>query len=546
MSNDENGWEVFDRVADVVVVGSGASGFAAAIAAASRGASVLVLEQAGYVGGTTIKSGGVFWVPNNPLMSERGLEDHREDAIKYMCRLAYPQLYSESDSTLGLPTDRFEAICSFYDNGAAAVQALIDEKAIDPEIFPHHDYHADLPEDRATYGRSLAPKGAFDNTDGKTGGDLLIEGMQRAAEQHGARVLLGHRVTDVLRNADNEVVGIEAHVRSTAVFIGAKKGVIFASGGFVHDKDLAREFLRGPTFGGCADDGSVGDFVRIGMSLPAKFGNMANAWWDQVIVEWAVALPSTIRDVFLPFGDSMIQVNRYGRRVVNEKMVYNERAQIHHHYDPTKREFANLILFQIYDHAVASNPNPWQWRLPVPMPDESVNYVISGQTLDELATNVSTRLRELAGPLRDFALDDDFLENLRDSIARFNRYARTGVDLDFHRGETPIQVAWHGPARENDMLNPTMYPIADEGPYYCVMLGPGCLDTKGGPVTDTQGQVVAVDDSRITGLFGAGNCVASPAGQAYWSAGGTLGPALVQGYVAGQSAVQQAVHAAPS
>ena len=51
------------------------------------------------------------------------------------------------------------------------------------------------------------------------------------------------------------------------------------------------------------------------------------AWWNQVVLEVALRTPSTIRDVWMPFGDSMIQVNRYGRRVVNEKMPYNERPR---------------------------------------------------------------------------------------------------------------------------------------------------------------------------------------------------------------------------
>ena len=84
-----------------------------------------------------------------------------------------------------------------------------------------------------------------------------------------------------------------------------------------------------------------------------------------------------------------------------------------------------------------------------------------------------------------------------------------------------------------------MYPLSPEGPYYCVILGPGALDTKGGPVTDELARVLDTEGTAIPGLYGAGNCVASPAGQTYWGPGGTIGPAVTFGAIAGEHAARR-------
>ena len=89
--------------------------------------------------------------------------------------------------------------------------------------------------------------------------------------------------------------------------------------------------------------------------------------------------------------------------------------------------------------------------------------------------------------------------------------------------------------------NPCVYPIDVKGPLYAIILGAGTLDTNGGPVANARCQILSADGQPIPGLYGAGNCVASPAGGAYWGAGGTLGPALTFGTLAGRAAAAEPI-----
>ncbi|MCZ7534482.1 MAG: FAD-binding protein [Acidimicrobiia bacterium] len=238
---------------------------------------------------------------------------------------------------------------------------------------------------------------------------------------------------------------------------------------------------------------------------------MANAWWKQVPLKAALRSPSP-PGVWIPWGDAMIQVNKYGRRVVNEKMAYSDRSRIHAAYDPNRREYPNLLMFMLYDDNVASSPSRHVMRHPIPMPGKDADYVIKGDTWDDLATNIDAALVEMADDIAGLRLDPSFSTNLAATIARFDDFAETGRDLDFGRGEAAIARAWSGPKRPGSP-NPSIAPFAAEGPYYCIIVCAATLDTNGGPVINPRAQVIDVQGEPIPGLYGAGNCIASPAGQ---------------------------------
>ncbi len=553
MQDDDWGTE-WDEVVDVIVVGSGAAGLAAALAASREGLKVTVLERADTLGGTTAKSGGGVWVPNNSLMRAAGLSDCRDDALRYLARLGYPTRYNPETTNLGLSSNEYELLTTFYDKGPGVLDELSGLGAIYPELVGGSegmpDYHADLPENAGIQGRSLRPTvppgeqapselmGGGRND--YVGGLILVDFMRRAAERQLVNMRLGHRVVHLLRNENNEVVGVQAETGLRTVLIGSRRGVIFGSGGFLNNRDRARQFLRGPVFGGTAVETNSGDLIDIAGEVGAQLANMGQAWWDQCVVEVAIRVPSTAEDIFFPFGDSMIQVNKYGLRVVNEKQVYNERGQVHFHWNADKKEYSNLLLFQIWDEAVAANTDSSIFRRLMPRPGEHADYVIEAENLEDLAAKIDSRLKTLAPVTGGFHLDQNFISNARETVARFNRYAEAGQDPEFGRGESPIQRVWQGPSRPG-LKNPCMAPIDISGPLYAMILGAGALDTNGGPRINACGQILNGAGSPIPGLYGAGNCIASPLGQAYPGGGGTLGLALVFGYLAGRCAAGEGI-----
>jgi succinate dehydrogenase/fumarate reductase flavoprotein subunit len=528
----------------VVVVGGGAAGLCAAVAAADAGREVILIEAADALGGTTVKSAAIYWVPNNHIMRAAGVTDSAQDAIKYMARLAFPTRYVAHAPRFGLSDPHYDLIAAYYELAAPTVAALEELGALrsieavsiagNPEGYP--DYHSDLPEDLAPYGRHLQPRTA----DGEAGlGPELIAQLSAAAERLGVEVLLGHRAKNLLRTPEGDVVGVEAEARDDWLRIEARRGVVFGSGGFTHAPDLALEFLRGPIFGGGAVPTNRGDFLRAATALGAELGNMSMAWFAEIPLEPALEEPSPPNNVWIPYGDSMLIVNRYGRRVVDEKLIYHERTMAHFHWDGARWEYPNLLLFMVYDDAVAKDPRDWPMRWPVPLPGERATYVVSGDTLPELECAVAARLRSLEQHTGGVELAPEFASTLEASIRRFNEFAAAGLDRDFSRGERQIEIDWSGPAREGNNANPTMSPLAASGPYHCIVLAPGTLDTCGGPKIDRNARVLGAGGVPIPGLFGAGNCVASISGQGYWSGGATIGPALTFGFVAGRGSAAE-------
>ncbi len=531
---------------DVVVVGAGAAGFPSALNASRLGSSAAILEKAAEPGGTMKKSAAWYWIPNNSDMVRDGKPDDKDSFVHYCARLSRPQAYNPDDPHLGLSEWEYETISVLYDNASKANDTLAEMGVFKPLYSPAiPDYHSTLPENTVPYGRTLQ----VDRGDGEMGkGDVLTEFFVAACERAGVPILLEHRVEAVVVDEDGAVVGVRVSANGETKHIAASQAVVFASGGFTHSEELRKNFLSPVLLGGCAARTNEGDFVHIATALGLPLRNMNFAWMCPIPFEVALSKSPYLSGMFSVAGDSMIWVDKYGNRVVNEKTIYNELAGSFLRFDSEKLEYPRLLMFEIWDqrcmdgcHATLNESNPAQTALD--------NYgslifddfhVIKGDTLDALSAAIRDRLATLAPRTGGFQLDDSFATNLPKAIARFNELAATGKDVDLHRGENPIEQIFTGVVPgDNDTGNPTMYPLSETGPYYAAIVCAGTLDTKGGPVTTTHGEVLDSEGEPVPGLYAVGNCVANPSAQAYWAGGGTIGPYFTFAHLLAEHATSQ-------
>ena len=514
----------FDAEADVVVVGGGGGGLPTALFARWQGDDVVLLEKAPELGGTAKKAAFWYWVPNNEPMRAAGLTDDKDDFLRYVARLSRPTRYDPTSPTLGLTDWEYAMATAIHDSASSAAELLAERGALPYRHCPAvPDYWAELPEDKAPYGRVLVPRDASESM--SDGGENAIRTLSAAAERDGVEIRTSHRVQRLVVES-GRVAGVEASTPDGRTHrIGARKAVIFATGGFTHDDELRTNFLGVPAYRGCAAVTNEGDFVRIASAVGAQLRNMNYAWMCPVPLERS-GRPDLV-GMFSVAGDSMLFVDKSGRRVVNEKLPYNELAQAFFRWDGTAGEYPSLVLVQIWDQRSQDHSASTEYgRLIVP-PGADDSHVIRGATLDELADAIAARLEAVSGRTGGLRLVPDFLPNLRATVARYNALAETGVDEDFHRGETAVQQLFNGPVKEEPgRTNPTMWPLAETGPYYAALVTGGTLDTKGGPQTDPDGRVLDDLGRAIPGLFGVGNCVASASAQAYWAGGATLGPII--------------------
>jgi len=547
----------FDRTVDVIVVGSGGSGCSAAVMARSNGADTLVLEKAGTFGGTTSKSAGQCWIPNNKRFRELNLPDPKPDFLRYVARYSSPAWYTADHPTLGLPAEQYALMERFYDEVNVIFEGLERVGALNMGFFAFlpeddkgaYDYAERLSENIRPSGRTYAP---IDAQGDVSGGTEMIRQFHAWLSENDVPVLCRHSAVGLISSDSGEVIGLEVETPQGRQRFAARRGVVFASGGYLQDLAKRKAFQVDPIFGGCAVPTATGDFITIAGDAGAKLGNMGGAWRAQVVLEHALASGSVGTDFFYPFITSSFMVNKFGRRTGNERVNYHDRTKAMYTWDATAAEYPDLIQAHIYDNAGAVE---CAGIYPYPgVGDAKADYVVSAATLEELGAAIAERLSSLRHSTGGSMAALDFADQLRRTFDEFNEMARSGTDASFHRGETDAEKAYQrflidpfvamshpDKSQAEPSINPTMRPLSEDGPYHAILIAPGALDTNGGPAINPDAQVMDVDDLPIGGLFGAGNCIASPAGDAYWGAGVTLGLGLTFGAIAGRNAATSAV-----
>ncbi|MEE2059178.1 FAD-binding protein [Rhodococcus artemisiae] len=530
---------------DVIVLGSGAAGLAAVLSAHDAGADVGIYEKAEYVGGTAAWSGGMVWMPNNPHMKANGISDSPEEAFEYIKSLTH-----------GLVDDSL--LRAFLEHGPEAVSWLEEHTPVEFELiagFP--DYHPTHPGAKESGGRTMAcPLFPFaelgewaskvwvghqlpsniaisETTFGEgagTGptsedlerrkirdergtGQALVGAMLRGCLDRGITPRTGVRARSLIVE-DGRVAGVRFDTDGVEFEVRARRAVILATGGFEHNAERVRSFLRGPLDRPVSVPTNTGDGLDMAMRVGASLGNMREAWWAPTI---DIDHPDLGRVPWLVNGERSrphsIMVNRAGVRFANESANYNAFGAAFHYLDVSSYNYSNHPAWLIFDHHYLTKFGLASHSVASELPD----WITRAESFETLAKAIDVPETALVATVR-----------------RWNENAVAGHDPDFGRGESTLD-RWWGDRDAGDSAAANVAPL-DAPPYYAVQVRSGALGTKGGPCTDAHGRVQSVDGTAIPGLYAAGNAMASVMGMTYGGAGGTLGPALTYGWLAGRDA----------
>jgi len=551
----------FHETFDFVVVGAGGGSMCAGLVMRSAGKSVLVLEKTSVIGGSTARSGGVMWIPNNPFMKRDGVEDSFEKAAQYLDALIgepsdEPGATRERRRTYlteaprmveflvrqGIRLTRVTEWPDYYDElpgGSAAGRAVVAELFDANELgewksrlrptFVRAPVPATLEEMMELPGlkqswrvkmllvRLMARKLAARITgkDWLPAGGALQGRMLQAAVAAGIELRTDSPVSELIVEG-GAVKGVLTVKDGRPWRIGARLGVLINAGGFAHNQRMRDQYIPGTSVKWTmAAPGDTGEMIEEMMRHGAAVAQMKER------VGYQTTLPPGVEESeFKPPAQSLtaaphaILVDRTGVRYMNEGGSYAA-------YCKTMLE-RNSIAPTVPSWAIFDSQYLRKYMLAGTMPG-------TNKPQSWLDTGYLKKADTVAGLARALEIDPARLES---TVERFNGFVARNRDEDFHRGERAYD-RWLGDPYHKP--SETLGAI-DQPPFYAVAVYPGDVGTYGGVVTDAQARVLREDGSVIPGLYATGVSTASVMGGNYPGPGSSVGPAFVWGYVAARHA----------
>jgi 3-oxosteroid 1-dehydrogenase len=527
---------------DLIVVGAGLAGLAAALAAGQFGLRTLVLEKASKIGGGSATSLGALWIGDSHVADAAGFRDSRTEVRDYMRFVGGDQVDdARLEAYIGQAPEavrffercgvRFRVVDGLVDNyhgiapGAVATGRYLEAELISAGPLADSLYLQPIVPPHMTL-QELIAWGGVANPNGWD--QELIEQRRRAglygrgagliahflaqARTRGVTTRTSAAVASLLTKGDR-VVGVTT---SDGEDILASRGVILTTGGYESNPELAQTYEGLPGWRSIFPPGITGDGLvmatEIGASVEIIHNNMAVFLGIMRVGDEADAgasyYPVSSAQMTCPHT---IVVDRLGQRFADEAYFQNLVPRLRE-YAPTQHAHKNLPCYLIFDSQYGRNFSFAGQPVGAPIPA----WVTSAASPPELGKRL--------------AIDG---EGLASTIARFNGFAATGVDEDFGRG----QKAWRLGRRDNwhnsgghVPPNPSLGALA-EPPFYGIELHPSAF-CSAGLRADHHARVLGQRGKPIPGLYAAGNAAAHTEYGVGYQAGYSLGSALAFGYVA--------------
>jgi len=550
----------WDKEADVVVVGAGAVGLPAAIEAVENKASVILVEANKDVGGHAILSGG-----NVPLGG--GTSAQKKHGIKDSPDLLFTDLTDWSVvQPNGAADYRFndrEIVRAFADHSAPTFEWLVAHGVIFIDRAPDalggistgnsaaREMHAAV----MSWPLIQTGKAADAAVQGTTSGGIgLVRPLEAAARKSGVQILLGHKMTHIVREspAAGRVLGVTVDVKGKKLNIRARKGVIIATGGHSSNVNFRRIFDPRLTEEYCGVSGEPYSFqdasgeiaaMAIGASLwgaanqtaefgfhltkPARIGcqyGYSNLVWEPTS-EWFHLARATGLEVKDP--QDLIYVNQVGKRFYNEaagQFTANNWNSIEG-YLPNSYRTAERIqsaqanylpaamglnggtgngggpIWAIFDAEAVKREG---WIPKPPHVDMDAGFFFTGDTVEQLAERIRSQYQKRPVPA----------PTLRETVERYNSFVERGKDVDFEKPTPRFKIR--------------------TAPFYAAWATPVIHDTRAGLRINARCQVQDLDGAVIPGLYCGGE-----------SAGGFsehgLARCIVQGRISGRNAAAEKI-----